>query len=224
MGRVHLSPRLYNSLQNLAHRGHYGTFEVLKQLLQVRPGDRVLEVGCGTGVLANHFVREGYDYWGIDLDSERIAAARQQAPKANFVTCDALALESAGLPRFQHVFIHGVLHHLGDSETRHLLQGILSNDSNLVLVVIEPFRPLRWWTNPLGELFGRMDEGRFVRTLEGWRTLFEPNAEVLTTRSRWPPWPVATVVARLVTEPQKKETASALLDRLVVTTETAGKL
>jgi SAM-dependent methyltransferase len=158
----------------------------------------VVEVGCGTGILAHHFVKHGYDYWGIDFDSERITAAQRLTPTAHFIVADARALERAGLPKFNRVFIHGVMHHLDDLECRHLLNNILSLGSDIILVVIEPSHPLNWWDNPLGALAANNDEGRFVRTIDRWRQLFSPYIELFGTRSLWPRWPVEFVVARLV--------------------------
>ncbi|MGH7766132.1 MAG: class I SAM-dependent methyltransferase [Candidatus Binatia bacterium] len=197
MSRLHLSPHIYSGLQNFVHRGHRPTFDLLTRLLEISPGETVVEIGCGTGILAHHFVSHGYDYWGIDFDPERIDVARQQTPGAHFQTCDALAIEQAGLPNFKRAFIHGVLHHLNDAETQKIISHVLSLRRDMTLVIIEPFRRPRWWNNPFGALIARLDEGRYVRTLEEWRDLFEPKLELLTTRNLWPRWPQDFLDARL---------------------------
>ncbi len=197
MNRVHLSPFLYSGLQNFVHRGHQPTFERLIKLLKISSGETVVDIGCGTGILAHHFVRHGYNYWGIDSDAERINVARQHTPEAHFVVSNALSLEHASLPNFRFAFIHGVLHHLNDSQTRDLIGHILSLGSDMTLAVIEPFRPSKWWRNPFGALIARLDEGRFVRSLQEWRDLFEPNLEVFTTRNLWPRWPMDFLDVRL---------------------------
>ncbi len=45
---------------------------------------RVLELACGTGLLARHFTETGYEYVGIDLHEEMLAIARQTAPGGRF--------------------------------------------------------------------------------------------------------------------------------------------
>jgi SAM-dependent methyltransferase len=194
---AHLSPRLYSALQNFVHCGHGETFRSIAELLQIRAGETVLEVGCGTGDLAHHFVAGEFEYWGVDLDARRIALARERWPGINFIVGDALALKDIGLPHFRHAFIYGVLHHLEDDQCRRLIDYLLSVDRRMTLVVVEPFVPNRWWANPLGVLFARLDEGCFVRSLRDWRNLYGSNIDMLTTRSRWPHWPVSNVVARL---------------------------
>ena len=179
------------------HQDHRPTFDRLMKLVQMDAGETVLEVGCGTGMLSRRFVSQGYHYWGIDVDPERIAIAAQQAPGARFLVCDALSPKLADLPEFRRVFIHGVLHHLDDSQCRCLLDRILSVGSDVVLAVIEPFRPAKWWTSPRAALCSRRDEGRFFRTLPEWLDLFRPNVEVFETRSLWPRWPVHFIDARL---------------------------
>lgn len=46
-----------------------------------RPG-RLIDLGCGTGRLAIHFARKGFDCIGVDLSEEMLARARQNADRA----------------------------------------------------------------------------------------------------------------------------------------------
>jgi ubiquinone/menaquinone biosynthesis C-methylase UbiE len=48
-------------------------------LEQIRPGDRVLDVGCGTGTLAVAAARSGAQVIGIDRSPQMLALARQKA-------------------------------------------------------------------------------------------------------------------------------------------------
>lgn len=48
----------------------------------VQPGDRVLDVGCGTGALTLRAARRGAQVVGIDVNPQMLAIARQQAQAA----------------------------------------------------------------------------------------------------------------------------------------------
>jgi SAM-dependent methyltransferase len=65
----------------------------------LRPGARVLDVGCGAGVPADQLmVGAGLDVLGLDISQTQIDRARVLVPRAHFVCCDivdfALAEES----------------------------------------------------------------------------------------------------------------------------------
>lgn len=47
---------------------------------------RVLDIGCGTGLLCRQLHAEGYDVVGCDISSKRIGAARAKAPRVQFET------------------------------------------------------------------------------------------------------------------------------------------
>lgn len=54
------------------------------QMTQVRPGDRVLEIGCGWGALAEKAVTEfGASVTGVTLSTEQLAYAQQRVPAAD---------------------------------------------------------------------------------------------------------------------------------------------
>lgn len=197
LSSIHLGPRLYATLQVFVHRGHTSTFEILRDLLRLQPGETVVEVGCGTGILAAHFIEHGYDYWGVDLDVERVATAQRCARGGHFLVGNAADLPALPLPRFQRAFIHGVIHHLDGVLATQLLEQILSLDPHMRLAIIEPYRPVHWRDNPLGALFANLDEGKFVLTFDAWRALFGPSLDVCYSRSLKPRWPVDFIVARL---------------------------
>jgi SAM-dependent methyltransferase len=194
---IHLTPRPYTALQDFVHRGHREVFEVLLALLNLQAGETVVELGCGTGTLTKHFVARGFDYWGLDLDPSRIAAARRLAPQAHLLVHDALDIRRAPLPAFRRAVIHGMLHHRDDEFCRGVIDGVLSLHPEMVLVLTEPYFPDPWWRNPAGALLATLDEGAHVRTLRAWRTLLAPCLDTLTTRSVWPRWPVGLIDVRL---------------------------
>ncbi|MDP1900402.1 MAG: class I SAM-dependent methyltransferase [Rubrivivax sp.] len=71
-------------------------YALIRRLLHLQPGERVLDVGCGTGWFTRHVVDGGATVVGLDRDAEALAfAARRGAEGASYVRGDAIALPFA---------------------------------------------------------------------------------------------------------------------------------
>lgn len=53
----------------------------------------VLEIGCGSGHLAQQFLNAGYEYTGIDISPQMLGLARQRCPTARFTLADMRTLD-----------------------------------------------------------------------------------------------------------------------------------
>ena len=63
----------------------------------IRPGQSILDAGCGRGRNLVHFLHEGYDVRGFDADPAAVAAARALAPE---LPPDRLRVESVEATSF----------------------------------------------------------------------------------------------------------------------------
>ena len=87
--------------------------------VSIRPGDRVLDVGCGTGVLLASIgaATPGATLVGLDLSQEMLQVAKRRLPaSATLVTADAQALPF-GDEAFDVVVTSSSLHHWADPAT-----------------------------------------------------------------------------------------------------------
>lgn len=50
---------------------------------------RIVELGCGSGIMAAECVRAGFEVVGVDLSADLLAIARNRVPQAQFI-CDSL--------------------------------------------------------------------------------------------------------------------------------------
>lgn len=84
------------------------------RLRAVRPfidGGRVLDMGCGTGSLAD--VVAPQQYLGVDIDAESVRLARRRYPEHTFLTLDEFH-DGRPLPGFDVIVALAVIEHLAD--------------------------------------------------------------------------------------------------------------
>ncbi|MCP9849040.1 methyltransferase domain-containing protein [Cyanobium sp. Morenito 9A2] len=81
-------------------------------LLDPRPGERVLDLGCGDGALTEQLVALGARVIGVDACAAMVAGARARGLEAQVLDGQALAFEAA----FEAVFSNAALHWMLQSE------------------------------------------------------------------------------------------------------------
>lgn len=80
-------------------------------LLNIVPGTRVLELGCGTGGITAMLVERGAIVTGVDQSRRALHVAARRAPTANFVEAD-LATFAPANAEYDRVLLAFVLHEL----------------------------------------------------------------------------------------------------------------
>jgi trans-aconitate methyltransferase len=80
----------------------------LLDLLNPQPGEKVIDLGCGTGALTMEIAERGAHVLGIDGSPEMIAAARAKYPELSFAVGDAL--EFSVTEPYNAVFSNAALH------------------------------------------------------------------------------------------------------------------
>jgi trans-aconitate 2-methyltransferase len=95
---------LYDSRHSFVWR--YG--RDLLELLAPQPGERILDLGCGTGHLTNEIAQSDAEVVGLDASPEMVEQARQNYPNLRFQVADAR--DFAFAEPFDAVFSNAVLH------------------------------------------------------------------------------------------------------------------
>jgi putative AdoMet-dependent methyltransferase len=86
-------------------------------------GMKVLDLGIGTGNVADRFAAIGCDIWGIDFSAEMLAKTTEKLPKAVLVQADLMNEWPTELDqRFDRIVSAYVLHEFGFSAKMKLLQ------------------------------------------------------------------------------------------------------
>ncbi|HEX8882095.1 MAG TPA: methyltransferase domain-containing protein [Candidatus Acidoferrum sp.] len=74
------------------HAFVYEKAKGLVELLAPKPGERILDLGCGTGALTAEIAARGTEVLGVDRSEEMIAQARKKFPALQFEVLDAREL------------------------------------------------------------------------------------------------------------------------------------
>lgn len=87
--------------------------EPLLELLQVAPGERVLDLGCGDGALTEKLVAAGGRVLGVDASAEQVQASCQRGLQAKVCQAEELPF----IEEFDIVFSNAALHWVKDQTT-----------------------------------------------------------------------------------------------------------
>ena len=86
--------KLYSTLAEIYHEMYQHVFDYdvefqfYDTILKNNNCLRILEIGCGSGMLARRFLKKGYDYLGLDLYNEMLDIARREVKSGRFVQGD----------------------------------------------------------------------------------------------------------------------------------------
>ena len=109
----------YNRIAEKFSRTRSRIWEEVRFLFDdyVRPGDKVLDLGCGNGRFFEILKDKGVDYIGVDFSERLIEIAKKRYPQVKFQVADALNLP---FPNnfFDKVYAIAVLHHIPSKEFR----------------------------------------------------------------------------------------------------------
>ncbi len=86
----------------------------LLDLLDPKPGERILDIGCGTGHLTNDIRQRGAKVIGLDSSANMVKKAREDYPEMEFVQADASAFTFK--EPFDAIFSNAALHWVTDAE------------------------------------------------------------------------------------------------------------
>ena len=95
----------------------FETGKALVERLELEPGARLLDVGCGTGRLAQWMTERGIAVTGIDPGEERIRIARSRTREVRFEVGEAEDLHAFEDASFDAVCMSSVLHWVADKPT-----------------------------------------------------------------------------------------------------------
>ena len=116
--------------------------------LELTPGTRVLELGCGTGLVTRHLCAADVEVVAVDQAPAMLAAARRRAPQAAFVTGNVSSTAIDG--EFDRVVLAFILHELAPEARVDVLRrsaSVLAPEGSIGILE---------WARPAGRIGGRV--------------------------------------------------------------------
>ncbi len=167
-------PWIYKTLRT-AFLGGLPTPPLLK-LLDSRENDVLLDVGCGTGFIAE---KTNYqEYRGFDSDPKVIQIAKSKnLPRCTFEVNDTDHFDFAQV-RPTKAILYGILHHLDDASAQKLLRSL----ARCVTGCIVTLDPVYAKFHPTNNILCKLDRGRYVRTEAAWDQLVTGVGHKVETR------------------------------------------
>ena len=104
------NPALYDD----KHAYVFGYGREVVDMLDPKPGERILDIGCGTGHLTQEIAARGAEVVGVDASPEMIAQASAQFPGLDFRIVDARTMRFE--QPFNAVFSNAALHWICEAD------------------------------------------------------------------------------------------------------------
>ena len=147
--RVHaLENRLY--LSRHPEQTNYFQSSILERTVNkvcvtLKPGSKILDLGCGTGYLSREFLSKGYNVTGLDLSKEMIQTFEDSIsvslkPQAQLIVGDAEEFLLQNQDEYNVIVLSAILHHLFDYES--VLRQVCARLSSggILLIFFEPLK------------------------------------------------------------------------------------
>lgn len=135
-------------LYDQKHAFVYQYGESLLELLEAKPGENILDLGCGTGHLTHQIQNKGALVTGIDSSAEMIRQAQENFPEIKFGVANATNFYFAD--PFDAIFSNAVLHWIKDQ-------------NSLIKTVYENLKPGGRFVAEMG---GRGNVGKLIAAVQ----------------------------------------------------------
>lgn len=144
--------------------------------LNLAPGSRCLDFGCGTALFAPVFAASDLNYFGYDIDQHLLDYASRNYEKAQF-TSSLKDLEVSA--PFDLILANCCFHHIDSLALDAALRSIrtlLADDGSFIMIDILLSQNDSFW---LRKLFRKLERGAFVRTTGDYSILIRRHFKIM---------------------------------------------
>jgi len=171
--------KLKKNIQNYVDYKIKNKKKLIKLIKKYAKNKKIMEAGCGTGIISTYMSSIGYDVYEVDINDKILNLAKEisldyiKTTSPTFIRKNLLELDFKK-KEFDVIFSNGVLEHFSDDDIKKILTLELEQSSYVIVGI-----PTKFF-NDEEALYG--DE-RFLE-LKHWRNLFkEINATILEEKS-----------------------------------------
>lgn len=132
----------YNKIANDWHQDHKSdtwSIEATNRFSSlVKPGGKILDVGCAGGLKSKHLAGKGFKVLGIDFSENLIEIAKKEVSEARFLVMDVRDIDTLQ-ETFDGIFMQAVLLHLPKKEAEGILKKAVSklNEGGYLYVAVK---------------------------------------------------------------------------------------
>lgn len=158
----------HKSLRENAWRP-YEAYPIFLDYLNVKPGRKLLDVGCGTGYLLKAADQQGLETYGIDISDEGVKIAKKSSPNSKIIVGMGEDIKFSDIS-FDYVTSIGALEHFLDMEKGLKEMSRVAKKDALFCIVVPNINFLDWKRGQKGTI--QQDINENLLSLKQWKKIF----------------------------------------------------
>lgn len=148
-------------------------YPIFLNYLNITPGGKLLDIGCGTGYLLNTAARRGLETYGIDISEEGVEIAKKVSPASQIAVGKGEELKFPD-KFFDYVTCLGALEHFLDIG-RGIKEIARVGKDNALFCIVVPNIDFLLWKISGKQGTEQQDINENLLSLEGWKNIFIEN-------------------------------------------------
>lgn len=150
----------------------------LETVFHPEPGSKVLDLGCGPGIILGMLEETGADLWGIDISETAVEIAKKRVSKPDQVICGNASTLPFNDETFDYILAWGVIEHFPSipsilKEIRRCVKSGVMGSGVVIMVPNAYYYKFVWDTLRKGSGPRKLQEIETLYSFKEWKDLIE---------------------------------------------------